>query len=68
MATLPPRPGPSAPRPDRCPRCRQRQAQSAGPQPRERAQAHPSAASSGQHDPSSVQSDDEMHIPRGKEH
>jgi hypothetical protein len=67
MATLPPRSDPSAHRPYRCPRCHQRQAQSAGPPPRERAQAHPSAAGSGQHDLSSAQSDDMMHITRGKE-
>jgi hypothetical protein len=50
-----------------CPYCRQRQAQSAGPQPRERAQAHPPAADSGQADLSSAQPDDMMY-PTREEH
>jgi hypothetical protein len=69
MATLPPRPGPSAHRLYRCPRCHQRQAQSAGLHPRERAQAHPPATGSGrQHDLSSARPADMMHLPCGKEH
>ncbi len=53
--------------PSSCPRCCRRQAQNAGPSPRERVQAHPSAISSGQYDLSSTQPDDMIYSPRGKE-